>query len=100
MAAARTLRLILGDQLNHHHAWFKQIDDRVIYVGAATGGLWPQWLHQQLVTNAAYRSRLAGHVDAYFFDGGLKVKSTVAAPPLTVALPVIAGSFSCQASIS
>jgi deoxyribodipyrimidine photolyase-related protein len=32
MAAARTLRLILGDQLNHHHAWFEQIDDRVIYV--------------------------------------------------------------------
>ena len=36
----------------------------------------------------------------YFLDGGLKLKSTVAAPPETVAVPVIAGSFSCQASIS
>ena len=26
------LRLILGDQLNHHHSWFKKVDDEVIYV--------------------------------------------------------------------
>jgi len=27
-----TLRLILGDQLNHRHSWFKERDDEVIYV--------------------------------------------------------------------
>jgi len=27
-----TLRLILGDQLNHHHSWFTSIDDSVTYV--------------------------------------------------------------------
>ncbi len=36
----------------------------------------------------------------YFRDGGLKEKSMVAAPPETVAVPFIAGIFSCQASIS
>jgi deoxyribodipyrimidine photolyase-related protein len=28
----KILRLILGDQLNIHHSWFKDIDDDVIYV--------------------------------------------------------------------
>jgi deoxyribodipyrimidine photolyase-related protein len=28
----KTLRLILGDQLNHHHSWFKEKDDNVIYL--------------------------------------------------------------------
>ncbi len=32
MAAAHTLRLILGDQLNPRHSWFRKTDDRVIYV--------------------------------------------------------------------
>ena len=27
-----TLRLILGDQLNSHHSWFKTTDDNVLYV--------------------------------------------------------------------
>ena len=27
----KTLRLILGDQLNTNHTWFKQPDDTVIY---------------------------------------------------------------------
>ena len=26
------LRLILGDQLNENHSWFKQVDDNNIYV--------------------------------------------------------------------
>lgn len=30
--AIKTVRLILGDQLNHQHSWFKQIDDSVLYV--------------------------------------------------------------------
>ena len=28
----KTLRLILGDQLNPNHSWFKNIDDEIIYV--------------------------------------------------------------------
>jgi len=28
----KTLRLILGDQLNHNHSWFKNVDDRITYV--------------------------------------------------------------------
>ncbi len=28
----RTLRLVLGDQLNHQHSWFQQVDSQVIYV--------------------------------------------------------------------
>ncbi|MDJ0668283.1 MAG: cryptochrome/photolyase family protein, partial [Desulfobacterales bacterium] len=32
MAAARTLRLVLGDQLNPRHSWFQKTDDTVIYV--------------------------------------------------------------------
>jgi deoxyribodipyrimidine photolyase-related protein len=31
-ASAGTLRLILGDQLNAAHSWFKRPDDRVTYV--------------------------------------------------------------------
>ncbi len=30
--APKTLRLILGDQLNHQHSWFKNVDDSVTYV--------------------------------------------------------------------
>ena len=29
---AKTLRLILGDQLNSQHSWFKTVDDSVTYV--------------------------------------------------------------------
>lgn len=29
---ARTIRLILGDQLNHQHSWFDKVDDKTIYV--------------------------------------------------------------------
>ncbi len=29
---AKTLRLILGDQLNHQHSWFSKKDDDVIYI--------------------------------------------------------------------
>ncbi|NNL03040.1 MAG: cryptochrome/photolyase family protein, partial [Eudoraea sp.] len=28
----KTLRLILGDQLNRHHSWFNQVNDDHIYV--------------------------------------------------------------------
>ena len=28
----KTLRLILGDQLNHNHSWYQQVDDEVVYV--------------------------------------------------------------------
>ena len=28
----KTLRLILGDQLNHNHFWYQQVDDEVVYV--------------------------------------------------------------------
>ena len=28
----KTLRLILGDQLNHQHSWFHQVDENVVYV--------------------------------------------------------------------
>ena len=28
----KTLRLILGDQLNHRHSWFQQVDENVVYV--------------------------------------------------------------------
>ena len=27
----KTLRLILGDQLNPHHSWYNHIDDNVLY---------------------------------------------------------------------
>jgi deoxyribodipyrimidine photolyase-related protein len=30
--ANKTLRLILGDQLNSNHSWFKNTDDSVTYV--------------------------------------------------------------------
>lgn len=30
----KTLRLILGDQLNHNHSWFQQTDENVIYLMA------------------------------------------------------------------
>jgi deoxyribodipyrimidine photolyase-related protein len=30
----QTLRLILGDQLNQKHSWFKNPDDTVVYVMA------------------------------------------------------------------
>ena len=29
---SKTLRLILGDQLNSNHSWFKTVDDSVTYV--------------------------------------------------------------------
>ena len=29
---SKTLRLVLGDQLNSNHSWFKTIDDSVTYV--------------------------------------------------------------------
>jgi len=32
MAQFHTLRLILGDQLNRQHSWYKQQDDRVLYL--------------------------------------------------------------------
>ncbi len=32
MENKKTLRLILGDQLNSHHSWFKTVDDSVTYV--------------------------------------------------------------------
>ena len=32
MSHYRTLRLILGDQLNAKHSWFRQRDDRVLYL--------------------------------------------------------------------
>jgi deoxyribodipyrimidine photolyase-related protein len=28
----KTVRLVLGDQLNHKHSWFKAVDDSVVYV--------------------------------------------------------------------
>ena len=28
----KTLRLILGDQLNNNHSWFNSVDDSVTYV--------------------------------------------------------------------
>jgi len=28
----QTLRLILGDQLNHHHSWFEKTNNTVLYV--------------------------------------------------------------------
>ena len=28
----KTLRLILGDQLNQKHSWFEQVDDQVLFV--------------------------------------------------------------------
>jgi len=28
---AKTLRLLLGDQLNHKHSWFDQTDEEVLY---------------------------------------------------------------------
>ncbi|MFM7310569.1 MAG: cryptochrome/photolyase family protein, partial [Flavobacteriales bacterium] len=28
----KTLRLILGDQLNHQHSWFKESNEEVLYV--------------------------------------------------------------------
>ncbi|TDQ30744.1 cryptochrome/photolyase family protein [Zeaxanthinibacter enoshimensis] len=30
----KTLRLILGDQLNHNHSWYRETDDRVTYLMA------------------------------------------------------------------
>ncbi len=32
MSSPTTLRLILGDQLNSKHSWFKKVDDKVMYV--------------------------------------------------------------------
>ncbi|MDZ7666255.1 MAG: cryptochrome/photolyase family protein [Desulfotignum sp.] len=32
MAEDRILRLILGDQLNSHHSWFRSVDPKVIYL--------------------------------------------------------------------
>ncbi|WP_269617626.1 cryptochrome/photolyase family protein [Zhongshania sp. BJYM1] len=32
MKSAKTLRLVLGDQLNASHSWFKRVDDDVLYV--------------------------------------------------------------------
>ena len=29
---SKTLKLILGDQLNSNHSWFKSVDDSVVYV--------------------------------------------------------------------
>ena len=29
---AKTLRLILGDQLNSNHSWFSSIDDSIVYI--------------------------------------------------------------------
>ena len=29
---SKILRLVLGDQLNSHHSWFKTVDDSVTYV--------------------------------------------------------------------
>jgi len=32
MTAKKTLRLILGDQLNERHSWFKRPEANVVYV--------------------------------------------------------------------
>ena len=32
MSNKKTLRLILGDQLNSNHSWFKRVDDSITYV--------------------------------------------------------------------
>jgi deoxyribodipyrimidine photolyase-related protein len=32
MKSNKTLRLIMGDQLNHNHSWYKIIDDNVLYL--------------------------------------------------------------------
>ena len=32
MKNRKTLRLILGDQLNYHHSWFSQVNEDVVYV--------------------------------------------------------------------
>jgi deoxyribodipyrimidine photolyase-related protein len=29
---SKTVRLILGDQLNSNHSWFNTVDDSVVYV--------------------------------------------------------------------
>ena len=34
--SAQTLRLILGDQLNHEHSWFERADEGVVYLLAET----------------------------------------------------------------
>jgi deoxyribodipyrimidine photolyase-related protein len=31
-STAKTLRLILGDQLNHQHSWFQQVDESICYI--------------------------------------------------------------------
>ena len=31
-SSSKTLRLILGDQLNHQHSWFQQVDPNIYYV--------------------------------------------------------------------
>ncbi|MEN9363525.1 MAG: hypothetical protein RI903_833, partial [Bacteroidota bacterium] len=31
-SSVKTLRLILGDQLNHQHSWFQQVDPNICYV--------------------------------------------------------------------
>jgi deoxyribodipyrimidine photolyase-related protein len=28
----KSLRLLLGDQLNHQHSWFQQVDENVVYL--------------------------------------------------------------------
>jgi len=32
LTPAKTIRLILGDQLNHEHSWYNEVDDDVLYV--------------------------------------------------------------------
>ena len=36
-----------------------------------------QWLHQRLVVHDAYRARLAGHVNEYFFNAGIMTPEAV-----------------------
>ena len=39
MKKYHSLRLILGDQLNRSHSWYKEKDDGVLYVLATSCGL-------------------------------------------------------------
>jgi len=96
----KTLRLILGDQLNHNHSWFKSHDSSVIYVVAE--------LHQESNYVRHHIQKLCGFFAAmsefaeYLRDQGhnvlhLNLDETVDYPDLNSLISSLSEQFNIEA---
>jgi deoxyribodipyrimidine photolyase-related protein len=64
--SVRSIRLILGDQLNINHSWFEKVDDGIIYVMAEQRSETDYTLHhaQKLIAVLSAMRRFAADLEA------------------------------------